>query len=70
MKRGYHKLSLKVHPDRVSAEEKDEATKKFQALGQVYSILSDKDKRAVYDETGKLFLFFKKNVSLGNIVKY
>lgn len=52
MKKGYHKVSLRVHPDRVSPKEKEEATKKFQALGRVYSILSDENKRGVYDETG------------------
>ena len=54
VKRAYHKLSLKVHPDRVQDDKKkDEATKKFQAMGKAYSILSDKEKRAIYDETGK-----------------
>lgn len=52
MKRGYHKLSLAVHPDRVAEEDKETATEKFQVLGKVYSILSDKDKRAIYDESG------------------
>ena len=32
VKKGYHKVSLKVHPDRVSANDKEEATKKFQIL--------------------------------------
>jgi len=54
IKRGYHKLSLEVHPDRVEEESKDEATKKFQTLGKLYSILSDKEKRAVYDDTGEV----------------
>ena len=59
MKRAYHKLSLKVHPDRVQDEKKkEEATKKFQALGRAYSILSDKEKRALYDDTGRQLLFF------------
>ncbi|CAI9593840.1 unnamed protein product [Staurois parvus] len=52
IRRGYHKTSLKVHPDRVSEEEKDEATLKFQILGKVYSVLCDKEQRAVYDEQG------------------
>ena len=58
VKRAYHKLSLKVHPDRVhgSKADKTEATKKFQALGKTYSILSDKEKKAVYDETGKILI--------------
>ncbi|XP_040218219.1 dnaJ homolog subfamily C member 9 [Rana temporaria] len=52
VRRGYRKTSLKVHPDRVSEEEKDEATLKFQILGKVYSVLCDQEQRAVYDEQG------------------
>lgn len=54
VKRGYHKVSLKVHPDRVTDADKENATQKFQTLGKVYSILSDKEKRAVYDESGEV----------------
>ncbi|XP_071103192.1 dnaJ homolog subfamily C member 9-like [Haliotis cracherodii] len=54
IKKGYHKLSLKVHPDRVKEDDKSEATQKFQTLGKIYSILSDKEKRAIYDETGDI----------------
>ena len=57
VKKGYHKKSLAVHPDRVGPEEKEEATKKFQTLGKVYALLSDKDKRAVYDESGEWGFF-------------
>lgn len=52
VKKGYHKLSLKIHPDRVEDNSKKHATEKFQTMGKVYCILSDKEKRAVYDETG------------------
>ncbi|KAF0300974.1 DnaJ subfamily C member 9 [Amphibalanus amphitrite] len=52
IKKGYHHVSLKVHPDRVSASQKERATEQFQALGRAYSVLSDRDRRAVYDETG------------------
>ncbi|KPJ08886.1 DnaJ-like subfamily C member 9 [Papilio machaon] len=51
VKKAYHKLSLKIHPDRVSEDEKLEATEKFKVLGAVHAILSDKEKRAIYDET-------------------
>lgn len=34
VRRGYHKTSLKVHPDRVSEGEKDEATLKFQVRAE------------------------------------
>lgn len=54
LKKAYHKVSLRVHPDRVSEAEKQGATRKFQTLGKVYCILSDQDKRAVYDETGEV----------------
>ncbi|XP_053307298.1 dnaJ homolog subfamily C member 9 [Spea bombifrons] len=52
IRRGYHKVSLQVHPDRVPADEKEEATAKFQILGKVYTVLSDKEQRALYDEQG------------------
>ncbi|CAD5111439.1 DgyrCDS747 [Dimorphilus gyrociliatus] len=54
LKKAYHKASLKYHPDRVDEERKAEATKRFQYLGKVYSILSDKEKRKIYDETGEI----------------
>ncbi|XP_053495079.1 dnaJ homolog subfamily C member 9 [Ictalurus furcatus] len=50
LRRGYYKLSLQVHPDR--APDDQQATIKFQVLGKVYAVLSDKDQRAVYDEQG------------------
>lgn len=52
IKKAYRKTSLKVHPDRVPEQEKDKATKKFQALAQVHYILSDPEKRKLYDEQG------------------
>ncbi len=54
IKKAYYTVSLKVHPDRASEDEKEVATKRFQALSQVYSILSDKDKKALYDESGEI----------------
>ena len=56
VKKGYHKVSLKVHPDRVAEEDKEQATLKFQTLGKVYCILSNKERRASYDETGKIMV--------------
>uniref|UniRef100_A0A8D0G656 DnaJ homolog subfamily C member 9 n=1 Tax=Sphenodon punctatus TaxID=8508 RepID=A0A8D0G656_SPHPU len=52
VRRGYHKISLRVHPDRAPAEGKEEATRRFQILGQVYAVLSDQEQRALYDEQG------------------
>lgn len=54
IKKAYHKLSLKVHPDRASSERKQASTQQFQTLSQVYFILSDENKKTVYDETGEI----------------
>lgn len=54
VKKAYYKLSLKVHPDRANEKNEAVATEKFQVLGKVYSILSDPEKRKVYDETGSV----------------
>uniref|UniRef100_G1MEV8 DnaJ homolog subfamily C member 9 n=2 Tax=Ailuropoda melanoleuca TaxID=9646 RepID=G1MEV8_AILME len=52
VRRGYHKVSLRVHPDRVGEDDKEDATRRFQILGKIYSVLSDKEQRALYDEQG------------------
>ncbi|CAG0914479.1 unnamed protein product, partial [Notodromas monacha] len=52
LKKAYYKLSLAVHPDRAPPEKKEHATKCFQVLSKIMSVLSDKDKKAIYDETG------------------
>ncbi|NXM76183.1 DNJC9 protein, partial [Serilophus lunatus] len=52
IRRGYHRASLRLHPDRVPPEQKEEATRRFQILGKVYAVLSDPKQRTVYDETG------------------
>lgn len=57
VKKAYYKLSLKVHPDRASTSEKEDATTKFQVLGKIYSVLSDKERRTLYDQTGMKDLF-------------
>lgn len=66
VKRAYYKLSLKFHPDKVADEsKKHESKEKFQILGKIYSILSDEEKKKIYDETGCVDgedEFFGKNV--------
>lgn len=54
IKKAYRRLSLKVHPDRVGSEHKQNATKKFQAISKIHSLLSDKHLRKAYDETGEI----------------
>uniref|UniRef100_A0A6M2DKN1 Putative molecular chaperone dnaj superfamily corethrella appendiculata n=1 Tax=Xenopsylla cheopis TaxID=163159 RepID=A0A6M2DKN1_XENCH len=52
LKKAYYKLSLSVHPDRVDDSRKEEATEKFKVLGKIYAILTDPDKKKLYDENG------------------
>jgi DnaJ homolog subfamily B member 12 len=50
IKKAYRKLSLKVHPDKNSAPQADEA---FKAVGLAYATLSDPQKRTIYDRYGE-----------------
>lgn len=52
IKKAYRKVSLVCHPDRVSEDEKEEATKRFQVLAQVHYVLSDPERRKLYDDHG------------------
>lgn len=55
IKKSYHKLSMRYHPDRQVGKtdaEKKEAEEKFKAVAEAYSVLADKDKRAKYDQFG------------------
>ncbi|XP_059641104.1 uncharacterized protein LOC132283196 [Cornus florida] len=53
LRTAYKKLALRWHPDRCSASANskyvDEAKKKFQAIQEAYSVLSDVNKRFLYD---------------------
>ena len=51
IKKSYRKLSLKWHPDK-NNDNKEEATKKFQEISEAYSVLSDPEKRKMYDQIG------------------
>ncbi|CAL1281919.1 unnamed protein product [Larinioides sclopetarius] len=52
LKQAYRKMSLLVHPDKAAEHNREECTRKFQILAKVHSILSDDEKRRLYDETG------------------
>jgi molecular chaperone DnaJ len=52
IKRAYRTLAMKHHPDRVGAEHKKEAEEKFKELSEAYAVLSDPQKRSVYDQYG------------------
>jgi len=51
LKKAYRKLALKYHPDR-NPDDK-EAEEKFKIVNEAYQVLSDDEKRAIYDRYGK-----------------
>lgn len=52
LKKAYRKLALKWHPDR-NPDNKATAEKKFKEISEAYDVLSDKNKRAIYDQYGE-----------------
>eukprot|EP00268_Persea_americana_P063477 TRINITY_DN8237_c0_g1_i1.p1 TRINITY_DN8237_c0_g1~~TRINITY_DN8237_c0_g1_i1.p1 ORF type:complete len:345 (+),score=71.59 TRINITY_DN8237_c0_g1_i1:182-1216(+) len=51
IKRAYRKLALKYHPDKNPGNE--EANKKFAEISNAYEVLSDREKRNIYDKYGE-----------------
>ncbi|GER44345.1 chaperone protein dnaJ [Striga asiatica] len=51
IKRAYRKLALKYHPDKNPGNE--EANKKFAEINNAYEVLSDGEKRSIYDRYGE-----------------
>ena len=52
IKKTYRELALRYHPDRVPHEQKKEAEEKFKEISEAYAVLSDSQKRALYDQYG------------------
>ncbi|GIK53369.1 MAG: chaperone protein DnaJ [Planctomycetota bacterium] len=50
IKKAYHKLALKYHPDRNQGDK--EAESKFKEAAEAYGVLSDESKRRNYDQFG------------------
>lgn len=52
IRKAYHKAARRDHPDKAAPADRPAAEVKFKAVSQAYEILSDEQKRAVYDQHG------------------
>lgn len=52
IRKAYREAVLRYHPDRVPTEQKKEAEEKFKEISEAYAVLSDAQKRALYDQYG------------------
>ena len=50
LKKAYKKMAMKYHPDRNQGDK--DAETKFKEVSEAYDILSDENKRAIYDKHG------------------
>lgn len=52
IKKAYRKQAMKWHPDR-NPDNKTQAEEKFKEIGEAYEVLSDSQKKAIYDQYGE-----------------
>ena len=56
IKKAYRRKALQSHPDKVKPEEREKASENFKKITQAYEVLSDEEKRKLYDEFGEASL--------------
>src|SRR5579862_5563119 len=63
IKKAYRRLAMKFHPDRNPGDK--EAEDKFKEAKEAYEVLSDSQKRAIYDQHGHAGIEASRNASGG-----
>ena len=53
IKKAFKSMARKYHPDMHPEAEKAKWTEKFKDLNEAYTVLSDKQKRTIYDQVGE-----------------
>jgi molecular chaperone DnaJ len=53
IKKAFRTLAKKYHPD-ANPENKEQAAEKFKEISEAYEVLSDENKRKMYDQTGRV----------------
>lgn len=52
IKRAYRKLAREHHPDMVKEDDKKHAEERFKEINEAYQVLSDPEKKGIYDQFG------------------
>ena len=52
IKKSYYKLAREFHPDKAPSDKKEEYTKRFAKINEANEVLSDANKRQIYDQVG------------------
>ena len=53
IKKAYRKLAVEWHPDKHSGDDQKEAEERFLKISEAYEVLSDKNKKQIYDQYGE-----------------
>ncbi|XP_065654194.1 dnaJ homolog subfamily C member 5 isoform X3 [Hydra vulgaris] len=68
IKKAYRKMALKHHPDK--NRDDPEATEKFKAINHAHAILSDPNKKEIYDRYGSMGLYIAEQFGEENVKTY